>query len=338
MEYLPWPGPPIPANASATGKVRVPNGVYALYHADGQLRFVCRVVAAQMQCWLNLGADGHSGHFDDGNSGEAYYRDGRMETFSPWDDSDPFPARVPFQEWRSRVLAEVSRPVPPDAAESLDLELADLRASCTKNFGAPPGSLTPDEWRLRLLAFLRRCEFGLPGYSENLTTWTQTVRSQARVPSPWDRLLIEELPICAAPRPALWKPDWSGLFDWKPAEAGWLLATVAAFQPPLVELGSLRQLAAFVGPAAPEPVCRLRALIFACELLCHLGEARSAIGLARALDPSARFHAERLPWSNHPEDLEMWQLDWETCALEPANFRHRLQVAVILERAGIPPL
>ncbi len=332
MDYLPWPECPIPANASATGKYRLPNGVYALYHTDGRLRFLCRVVSAELECWLNLGADGRSGHFDDGNTGEAYYKDGRMETFSPWDDSDPFPAKVPFEQWRARVVAAVSKPVPPDAAESLDLELSDLRASCARNFKDPPGSLTPDDWRMRLLAFLRRCHFGFPGFADSLSSWRETVRSRARVPAPWDRLLIDELPICAAPRPALWKPDWNGLFAWKPAEASWLLRTVAAFQPPLTELGSLRQLAAFAGAGRREPVCRLRGLVFACELLCHLGEARSAIGLARALQPQQTSQPELAPWRDHPGELEMWQLDWETCAVEPASARQQSQVEVILER------
>lgn len=336
MDYLNWPESPIPANASATGKYRLPNGVYALFYANGQPRFLCRVVSAQVVCWLNLGADGCSGHFDDGNTGEAYYPDGRMETFSPWDDSAPFPAKVSFAEWSARVTAAVTRPVPPDAPQSLDMELRDLRASCAKNFQDPPGSLAPDDWRMRLLALLRRCQFGLPGFADSLARWTDTVRSQARVPAPWDRLMIEELPVCAAPRPGLWRPDWSGLFAWKPVEDSWLLRTVAAFQPPLVELGSLRQLAAFPGPGAPEPVCPLRTLIFACELLCHLGEARSAIGLARGLQPTASFQPELRPWSEHPEELEMWQLDWETCAVEPAHARQRAQVEVILERTALP--
>lgn len=335
MDYLAWPEGPIPANASATGKYRMANGIYALYHPDGRLRFLCRVVSAQVECWLNLGADGRSGHFDDGNTGEAYGQDGRMETFSPWDDSDPFPAKIPFEEWRARVIAAISRAVPADAPESIDMELADLRASCAKNFQNLPGSLTPDDWRMRLLAFLRRCHFGLPGFADNLTSWTETVRSQARVPAPWDRLIIEQLPLCAAPRPALWEPDWSGLFSWKAAEASWLLATVAAFRPALPELASLRHLAACAGPAAPGPVCRLRALIFACELLCHLGEARSAISLARALEPSAVFQADLPPWRDHLEELEMWRLDWDTCAVEPVQARQRAQVAVILERTGL---
>jgi hypothetical protein len=332
MEYLAWPSGPIPGNASATGKFRMPNGVYALYHPDGSLRFLCRIVAAQVDCWLNLAAD--SGHFDEGNSGEAYYKDGRMETFSPWDDSAPFRAKESFAEWRDRCIGQVSRPVPPDVPESLDLELRDLRASCAKNFR----DLDPEaDWRLRLLAFLRRCQFGLPGYAESLSSWTETVRTQALIKPPWDQLLIEELPICAAPRPGRWRPDWSGVFAWRPEPPGWLLQTVAAFKPPLVELGSLRQLAAFPGPGADGPLCRLRGLIFACELLCHLGEAQSAIGLARTLEPSAEFEPQLAPWCDFPEELEMWQLDWETCAVEPFTWRHRAQVGVILERLGMRP-
>ena len=333
--YLAWPGSPIPANASATGKFRMANGVYALYHSNDQLRFLCRVVSGQVVCWLNLAADGCSGHFDDGNTGEAYYADGRMETFSPWDDSPPFRAKVPFLEWRDGVVAAVSRPVPPDAPESLDLDLADLRASCAKNFRDPPGSLTPEDWRMRLLAFMRRCEFSLPGYAESLASWRETVVEKARVSPPWQTVLIEQLPICAAPRVGLWTPDWSGLFAWKLEKPSWLLQTVAEFRPPLEELGSLRQLAAFTGPGAEQPVCRLRGLIFACELLCHLGEAESAIGLARSLEPNACFEPELAPWPTHPEELEMWSLDWETCAVEPATWRHRSQVKVILERAAL---
>lgn len=335
MNYFPWPECAIPANATATGKYRHPNGIYALYHGDGSLRFLCRLVSGQVDCWLNLSADGRSGHLDQGNTGEAYYQDGRMETFSPWDDSAPFKATEPFEEWRTRAIAAVSRPVPADAPQSLDLELADLRASCRKNFADPPGSLTVDDWRMRFLGFLRRFHFGFHGSADSLADWTEAVRSKAQVPAPWDRLLIEELPICAAPRPGLWKPDWSGLFAWKAAGPSWLLETVAAFRPKLEELGILRSLAAFPGPGTETPVCRLRGLIFACELLCLLGEGKSAIGMARNLEPLACFQPERLPWSNYPEELEMWQLDWETCAVETTGPRHRRQITTILERMAI---
>ena len=337
MNYLPWPSPPIPANANATGKYRMPNGVYALYHADGQLSFLCRVVSAQVQCWLNLAADGRSGHFDEGNTGEAYYADGRMETFSPWDDTAPFLAKVAFSEWRDRAVAIVSRAVPADAPQSLDQDVADLKASCRLNFKDPPGSLTPEDWRLRLLAFLRRCQFGLPGFAESLSSWTETVVSQGSVPMPWQRLLLEELPICAAPRPGLWQPDWSGSFSWRALEASWLLKTVAAFRPALTEVGSLRQLAAFPGPGSQQPLCPLRALIFACELLYRLGEARSPIGLARGLQPTARFDPDLAPWTQAGEELSWWQMDWDTCQVETASWRHRAQVQVILQRLGQDP-
>ena len=107
-------------------------------------------------------------------------------------------------------------------------------------------------------------------------------------------------------------------------------------EPQLDELAILSRLAAGVGPAAPEPVCRLRGLIFACELLCHLGEATSALGLARSLAPDLAFQPELAPWRQHPEELETWRMDWaNTAELEEATRGHRAQLKAILERAGL---
>jgi hypothetical protein len=192
---------------------------------------------------------------------------------------------------------------------------------------------------MRFLGFFRRCHFNLHGFADGLSDWVETVRLRAAVPVAWQTLMIEELPLATVAQPGLWKPDWQGIFSWQSLGSSWLLDTVAAFRPPVEELGSLRRLASFPGPGPGEPICRVRALIMAGELLERLGEAEagSALPLAKGLRPEWQFQPELSPWSQHPGELEYWQLDWETLPkVQQPTYRQKHQLATILERLGVP--
>lgn len=334
MNYLHWDGRPIPANATTTGTYHMPNGVYALYHANGEVRFLCRVVSGQVQCWLNLAADGRSGHFDEGNTGEAYYADGRMETFSPWDDSPPFRAKVTFEEWRAGVLAKVHRPLPADAPHCMELDLKDLRASCALNFSITPGQVDGETLRIRILALLRRCQFCLPDFAATPAAWSDTLREKCRMREPWVSLLHRQLPLSALDPDGYWEVNWEGLFGWERREPSWLMRTTADFQPPMAELQRLRQLAPLpleISPP-PEAVCSLRWRILACQALCHLGQGDNPLAMARTLYPEASFQPVRLPWSRDPEQLAIWQNEWQSSSGDPQAESRRAELLGHIER------
>ena len=135
----------------------------------------------------------------------------------------------------------------------------------------------------------------------------------------WVDLLLEQLPLCERNYSFFWRPCWTGLFEWKKEEAGWLMRTVAGFVPPLDGLRLFHSLVP-IPMSASTPLaeaCPLRLLIFACDLWARWREGGEPLRLAKALQPGAKFSAELAPWDRHPQELIAWTEKWSQAEPDP---------------------
>ncbi len=103
----PTPHPPSPLYGESINAVR--QGLSYTLYPDGQLKYVFgRTHSVLDYLWLEQGNPG--GYFWIMKSGEMYYADGRMEDFSPWDDSSPhYPAELDFPEWVAKAFELLGR-------------------------------------------------------------------------------------------------------------------------------------------------------------------------------------------------------------------------------------
>lgn len=94
-----WPGSvPLPVPPNRPSKIPAA-GLYFQLFADGQLQLVAWVEDGQI-LYLRLDHGKASGYFHVHIAGEQYFEDGRMEDFSPWDDtSEPYPVEQSFESW-----------------------------------------------------------------------------------------------------------------------------------------------------------------------------------------------------------------------------------------------
>ncbi|ODT63968.1 hypothetical protein ABS71_13730 [bacterium SCN 62-11] len=98
-EAVAWPEAiPLPVPPNRPG--RTPSdGIYFQLFPDGQLQLVAWIEKEQM-IYLRLDQQKASGYFHVHVGGEQYFEDGRMEDFSPWDDtSEPYFVEQSFEEW-----------------------------------------------------------------------------------------------------------------------------------------------------------------------------------------------------------------------------------------------
>ena len=102
--WQPWPeSEPQPQHTFYQGQ-GLPNGSYASFYEDGQLRTV-GVASGGALSWLWLDYQRAEGWFQSGPCAEKYFPDGRVEDFSPWDDSsDPYPVIKTFEAWTLSFL------------------------------------------------------------------------------------------------------------------------------------------------------------------------------------------------------------------------------------------
>lgn len=107
----PWPeGAPVPAPLAGNPRVQAPDGLYAAYHADGQLACLARVSGGAVGTWLSLDPGQARGTLDSSGVAVRFHPDGTLEGFNPWDDSDDrHPARQSFERWVRTAIAEVCR-------------------------------------------------------------------------------------------------------------------------------------------------------------------------------------------------------------------------------------
>jgi hypothetical protein len=104
-EVKPWPAgldEPVPLQSSpSVGDLE--DGRYFSRWPEGQLRLLASVKQGRLAAWIRVAEDGRAGYF--GAEGppwcaQHYYADGRLEDFSPWDDSsEPYPAEISFEKW-----------------------------------------------------------------------------------------------------------------------------------------------------------------------------------------------------------------------------------------------
>ncbi|MBS2039507.1 hypothetical protein JST97_31260 [bacterium] len=86
-----------------------PDGIYYKLYGDGQLELVAWSEKGQM-IYLFLEHGRAAGYFHVHLGGEQYYEDGRMEDFTPWDDSSPaYYVEKSFEEWVCESLGRFPR-------------------------------------------------------------------------------------------------------------------------------------------------------------------------------------------------------------------------------------
>ncbi|MFN8613194.1 MAG: hypothetical protein U0931_36990 [Vulcanimicrobiota bacterium] len=95
----PWPAKmALPTPPNRPGQVP-PDGVYYKLFGDGQLQLLAWAEKGQM-IYLRLEYGRAAGFFHVHMGGEQYFEDGRMEDFSPWDDSSPpYYVEKSFADW-----------------------------------------------------------------------------------------------------------------------------------------------------------------------------------------------------------------------------------------------
>lgn len=111
----PWPADLPEPKALGTSKVvRLPDGLYEARWPSGRRRLVAFVEGGRVRRWLTLEDGPQAGCLDIGNTAQRYSADGRMENFSPWDDSSPpYAAPISFRDWVAEALREVRGESPP---------------------------------------------------------------------------------------------------------------------------------------------------------------------------------------------------------------------------------
>lgn len=84
-------------------------GCYYTLYPSGQLQSVFRVSAHGPTLNLRLEDGRAEGKIVEGSFAEQYYEDGRLEDFSPYDDtSPPYLTELSFVEWVEKALAQIS--------------------------------------------------------------------------------------------------------------------------------------------------------------------------------------------------------------------------------------
>jgi len=111
----PWPGKlkePVPLQ-SGTPVGDLEDGYYYSLWPDGRARLLALVQGGRLLVWMRIEEHEKAGYFATEGSpwvAQHYYGDGRMEDFSPWDDSsEPYPADKTFEQWIAENL-ELMKP------------------------------------------------------------------------------------------------------------------------------------------------------------------------------------------------------------------------------------
>jgi hypothetical protein len=114
----PWPGSlkePVPLQ-SGTPVGDLDDGYYYSRWPHGRVRLLALVQGGRLLVWMRIEEHEKAGYFATEGSpwcAQHYYGDGRMEDFSPWDDSSkPYPADMSFEQWLTENL-ELMKPRPP---------------------------------------------------------------------------------------------------------------------------------------------------------------------------------------------------------------------------------
>ena len=219
-EIKEWPYGPIPANATSVSTFYLPNGFYGRRGAGGELTFLVRIVAGKSEAWLNLKSD--SGHFDESNEGQAYYRDGFMEDFSNWDNDSPrYKAPLSFAKWSQQCIQKIiSKPIPASPDATLD---PAFQGRCRTLFAGNPAEWrAPSGFSSGLLELLRRLPLLVPECYTDRGTLYQALVSAAGLSAEWAQHITDTLTGVGSPAP--------------------LAAAVAGLSPDFAEADRLREL------------------------------------------------------------------------------------------------
>jgi hypothetical protein len=86
------------------------DGLYSAVYPSGQLHMLAGVEGGEVSAWVWL-ADGRAEAWHQaGRLAQKYFPDGRVEDFSPWDDSSkPYFVEQSFEEWVRESLGQLER-------------------------------------------------------------------------------------------------------------------------------------------------------------------------------------------------------------------------------------
>lgn len=107
-KVAPWPQlVPVPLKSSLDCP-GLADGLYSAVYPSGQLHMLAGVEGGQIAAWMWL-ADGRAEAWHQaGRMAQKYFPDGRVEDFSPWDDSSkPYFQEKSFEEWVQESLDQL---------------------------------------------------------------------------------------------------------------------------------------------------------------------------------------------------------------------------------------